>query len=320
MEQFQLYFQNDLNVLSAKLNLFSIYNDFGTAYCSLLLFLEKAFFMHYCICTVSIAPLRSSSADKSEMVSQVLFGETVEMLLKKGNWAKVRCTWDNYVGWMDYKQLQPIDEGVVHQLPSYALELCQPAMTDDHFQPLLLGSTLPSFDGLRFSIGLKKYSYSGQVITPQIGQSTPELIIKIARKYLFAPYLWGGRSPFGIDCSGLTQTVYKMAGIQLLRDASQQVTQGKSIDFIELSQVADLAYFENKKGRITHVGIILPDNQILHASGRVRIDRLDHYGIFNIDKNRYTHKLRIIKRYIADVPYQNTEKEVKIPENQASMF
>lgn len=264
--------------------------------------------------------MRSASADKSEMVSQVLFGETVEMLFKKGTWAKIRCTWDNYVGWMDYKQLHPIDEAVVHQLPSYTLEICQAALADDHFQPLPMGSALPSFDGIRFAIGLKQYTYSGQVITPIHGQANPELITKLARKFLFAPYLWGGRSPFGIDCSGLTQSVFKMAGIQLLRDASQQVNQGKSIDFIELAQVADLAFFENRKGRIAHVGIILPDNHILHANGRVRIDRLDHYGIFNVDQNKYTHKLRIIKRFLEDIPFQENAEEENIDKNQVSMF
>ena len=125
-----------------------------------------------------------------------------------------------------------------------------------------------------------------------------QTIVKTAFLYLNAPYLWGGKTPFGIDCSGFTQMVYKLNGYKLFRDASQQATQGEALSFIEESEPGDLAFFDNAEGNITHVGIIMEDNYIIHAHGKVRIDRLDHSGIYNIDKNAHTHKLRVIKKII----------------------
>ena len=116
--------------------------------------------------------------------------------------------------------------------------------------------------------------------------------------YLNTPYLWGGKTPFGIDCSGFSQMVYKLNGYNLLRDAYQQATQGEILSFIEESEAGDLAFFDNEEGKITHVGIIMNDNYIIHAHGKVRIDRLDHFGIMNIDTMRHTHKLRIITKVI----------------------
>jgi cell wall-associated NlpC family hydrolase len=116
--------------------------------------------------------------------------------------------------------------------------------------------------------------------------------------YLNAPYLWGGKTPFGIDCSGFTQMVYKLNGYHLLRDASQQASQGIPLSFIEESEPGDLAFFDNEEGNIIHVGIMMENNYIIHASGKVRIDRLDHLGIYNADTNRHTHKLRVIKKII----------------------
>jgi cell wall-associated NlpC family hydrolase len=116
--------------------------------------------------------------------------------------------------------------------------------------------------------------------------------------YLNAPYLWGGVTPFGIDCSGFTQMVYKLNGYKLKRDASQQATQGEALSFIEESEAGDLAFFDNEEGKIIHVGIIMSDNYIIHASGKVRIDRIDHLGIYNVDTERHTHKLRVIKKIV----------------------
>ena len=123
-------------------------------------------------------------------------------------------------------------------------------------------------------------------------------LVKTAFLYLNAPYLWGGKTPFGIDCSGFTQMVYKLNGYKLLRDVSQQATQGEALSFIEESQPGDLAFFDNSEGEIVHVGIIMKDNYIIHAYGKVRIDRLDQSGIYNTEARKHTHKLRVIKKII----------------------
>ena len=123
-------------------------------------------------------------------------------------------------------------------------------------------------------------------------------LITTAYQYLNAPYLWGGKTPFGIDCSGFTQMVYKLNGYHLLRDASQQAGQGDALSFIEESEPGDLAFFDNDEGKIIHVGIMMENNYIIHASGKVRIDRLDHLGIYNAEQNRHTHRLRVIKKII----------------------
>ena len=118
---------------------------------------------------------------------------------------------------------------------------------------------------------------------------------RTAKEFLNAPYLWGGKSFFGVDCSGFTQLVYKVNNVKLPRDAYQQAEVGEALSFVEESQPGDLAFFENAEGRIIHVGIMLDDQKIIHASGKVRIDTLDSTGIFNQEMNKHTHKLRFVK-------------------------
>lgn len=281
--------------------------------------------MSFGICPLSIVPVRNSASDKSEMVSQLLFGETVEVLEKSGSWVKIRCSWDNYIGWIDAKQIKlitPSEFNLYKNNHSCSLEILQPAVSDEYYLPITLGSNLPNYDGLRFSINGSNFTFSGQVITPVKIKPNSELVLKIARRYLYAPYLWGGRSPLGIDCSGLTQVVFKLVGINLPRDAYEQVEQGELIDFIEQSQEGDLAFFENKKGKISHVGILLPEGQIIHASGQVRIDKIDHYGIYNPEREKYTHQLRVIKRILPfEAKHPSTNNSVEeVDENQMKMF
>jgi len=280
--------------------------------------------MNYGICPLSVVPIRSSASDRSEMVSQLLFGETVEFLQKKGSWAKIRCMWDNYIGWADVQQIKPLPLADILRYQknyAYSLELIQGAMAEGHYLPITIGATLPEFDGLNFRLNGSTFTFSGQAITPDAKDQTADLILKIARRYLYAPYLWGGRSPLGIDCSGFSQIVYKLVGIPLPRDASDQVNVGESVDFIEQTQPADLAFFENKKGKISHVGILMPDNQIIHASGQVRIDKIDHFGIFNETTQKYTHKLRVIKRHLPTITTDlDLDAEDEASKNQVSLF
>lgn len=258
--------------------------------------------MSYGICPLSIVPVRSSSSGSSEMVSQLLFGELLEILETKGRqWVKIRCHWDNLVGWVSANQIKPVtpsEFATYNEHFAYNLELMQAVMANDFFMPITLGAQLPNFDGIRFELEGVNYTFSGQAIFPSDIAPSAEFLMKIARRYLNAPALAGGRSPFGIDDSGLVQMIFKFIGTRLPREASQQVFLGEPIDFIEETQPVDLAFFEDRMGRIAHVGIILPNLQILHAYGKVRIDTIDHFGIYNQEEGRYTHKLRVVKRIL----------------------
>jgi cell wall-associated NlpC family hydrolase len=181
-----------------------------------------------------------------------------------------------------------------------AAGLAQPLLHKNSGSSLTLvqGSTLPFLRGRNFSLESQEYEYTGDHILPAPEQISAAGLMASARAYLNAPYLWGGRTAFGIDCSGFTQMVFKLNGFKLLRDAWQQAELGEPLSFVEESHPGDLAFFDNEEGKITHVGLIIENTQIIHASGKVRIDKLDHYGIFNGDTKKYSHHLRVIKRVI----------------------
>ena len=249
---------------------------------------------------ISHVPGRAEPADSSEMVTQLLFGEAFMILEKKGSWTKIQCAWDSYKCWIDSKQFLPISNEAFEHITSDKVVCVQDIVgvatqTDDSRNtPVVLGSTLPYFDGDVCQIGDKTFAYEGAISGPF--QGAKGMLIENALLYLNAPYLWGGRSPFGIDCSGFTQVVYKLTGIKLPRDSSEQAKEGHSLSFVEEAEPGDLAFFDNDDGNIIHVGIMMGDNKIIHASGKVRIDKIDHQGIFNLDTGRYSHKLRIMKR------------------------
>lgn len=253
------------------------------------------------ICTLSIVPVRLDPDDKSEMVSQLLFGETYRVLKKNGKWCQIQMASDDYSGWIDLKQHTLITDKEFEKLQEesayLAYDLSCHTDINDYQQALLMGSSLPHFDGMTFKVGGKKGLYNGQVVEPGLEKNHLH-IIKIAKRYLNAPYLWGGRSPFGIDCSGFTQMVYKFVGIYLKRDTYQQAQEGRLVQMLASAKEGDLAFFVNKDDRISHVGILMGNDQIIHASGKVRIDRIDNYGIYNESASKYTHKLSLIKRLI----------------------
>lgn len=250
------------------------------------------------ICNLSNIPLRIEPNDRSEIVSQVLFGEHFMVLENLKQWIKIKLQFDDYTGWIDEKQFQYISENEYNQLSSEGFvlnaDLVQYITTADNLLlPITLGSSLSFLNDPE--INKNKFIFEGLKVS---GKKPKSELIKTAFLYLNAPYLWGGKTPFGIDCSGFTQMVYKLNGYKLLRDASQQASQGEALSFIEESEPGDLAFFDNELGNIIHVGIIMNDNYIIHASGKVRIDRLDHLGIYNPETNRHTHKLRVIKKII----------------------
>lgn len=249
--------------------------------------------MQYGICNLSLVPIRFDTSDKSELVSQLLYGEHFKILEQRKNWSKIRLAFDKYEGWIDNKQYREISKDEYEEINSskqkYSSDLVE-FIEDENKQlhSILLGSSLSSLKFL-------KHKHDGNTINKVMPKKN---LIKTASLYLNSPYLWGGKTPFGIDCSGFTQMVYKINGYKLFRDASQQATQGEVLSFIEESEPGDLAFFDNAEGEIIHVGIILENNYIIHAHGCVRIDRLDQSGIYNIDLNKHTHKLRVIKKII----------------------
>jgi len=249
--------------------------------------------MQYGVCNLSIVPLRFEASDTSELVSQVLYGDFFKVLEQRKKWSKIRLDFDKYEGWIDNKQYLEIEESKFKELqqssPVYASDLVEfIENSKKELFPIPLGGSLNA-------LNILNHLHEGNSIT---GVQEKKNILNTAFYYLNSPYLWGGKTPFGIDCSGFTQMVYKLNGYNLLRDASQQATQGEALSFIEESEPGDLAFFDNIEGHIIHVGIIMEDNYIIHAHGKVRIDRLDHTGIYNSELKTHTHKLRVIKKII----------------------
>jgi hypothetical protein len=250
------------------------------------------------ICNLAIIPLRFEPNDRSEIVSQVLFGEHFEILEQQKQWSRIKMHFDGYEGWVDSKQYQVISESNFNQLSDEPIILNSDLIEyitgpSNLLMPIPLGATISFITN--DTINTNGFDFEGTKVN---GIKNKKHLLNNAFLYLNAPYLWGGKTPFGIDCSGFTQMVYKLNGYKLLRDASQQATQGEALSFIEESEPGDLAFFDNEEGNIIHVGIIMENNYIIHASGKVRIDRLDHLGIYNAEINKHTHKLRVIKKII----------------------
>lgn len=258
--------------------------------------------MKYAIYLNTALPLRAESRESSEMVSQLMFGDTCELFEEIGSFVKIKNYRDDYQGWADYKSLTLLDEDTFNKInTSPIFRTCVPiadvfCLTDKTVYRLSAGSILPLYDVDKssFEIGGKVFQIHSSFVT-YLPHSSKENIITTSMLFLNTPYLWGGKNVLGIDCSGLVQVIFALNGYILPRDASIQAETGTVINSIEEAKPSDLLFFE-KEGRITHVGIYLGNNKIIHASGRVRIDTIDSKGIYNKESTNYTHILSTIKR------------------------
>jgi gamma-D-glutamyl-L-lysine dipeptidyl-peptidase len=259
----------------------------------------------YGISDLSSIPVRTDPTEKSEMCTQVLFGEHFTILEEMMKWCKIKIHHDGYEGWIDRKMITPITKREFNYLSKsqyVTTEIFNIVQQINHYRNFLIvsGSTLPHYrqKSSTFRIAGNEYKLQRNVTADSKTDDIRGKIINAALRYFNAPYLWGGRTPLGIDCSGLAQMAYKIAGLSIPRDASQQAMVGESYSFVEEALPGDLAFFDNEMGEIIHVGIIWEKHKIIHSSGKVRIDNVDHEGIYNLETHRYTHTLRLIKRIV----------------------
>lgn len=255
--------------------------------------------MEYMVCCVPVSPVRATASHKAEMVSQQLFGEKSFILESaEKDWIKIQMKYDGYQGWVQQSHLAEIDEN--HFLKTDAdltSDWINEVDYNGHIMYVPMGSSLSAFKNGKAFWRKNSVHFKGKVWSPEEVKISPKVIKQIAFKFLNTSYLWGGKSVFGIDCSGYSQATYKFLNKHLPRDAWQQAEEGEVVNFLQEAQCGDLAFFDNEEGRITHVGILLNDHEIIHSAGKVRIDKIDTDGIFNLDTKQRTHKLRIIKRY-----------------------
>lgn len=238
--------------------------------------------------------MRSMPDQAAELVTQLLFGEHYKVLESRKKWSRVKTVFDKCEGWIMNNQLTFIPEDEYLALessssPKYVTELI--SFVEDSNKmvtPILIGSSIPDTSSL-------PVTFDGKTVQ---GEQLKEKLVKTALLYLNSPELKGGKSPFGIDSAGFAQMVYKINGYHLLRTAESQSKQGTALSFVEESEAGDLAFFDNTNGEINHVGIIMENNYVIHVNGKVRIDRIDHTGIFNNDLRTYTHQLRVIKKIV----------------------
>lgn len=260
-------------------------------------FVTNSDIMEKYICENVFVPLRSGPSHKSEMLSQILFGEKYIVVDKSGKWLKIETLFDKYQGWIDIDHLQQTSAAVTTN--GFVLNTAMLCFKNDKTKLVLEpGCEVfnPDFNDKKFFIGENIYHTCNEF--NESYTLTNESFPEVAMKFINSPYVWGGRIPSGIDCSGFTQLVYKIKGIAIPRDSSQQVEAGRGIDFIDETQPGDLVFFDNERGKITHVGMIYSKGLVIHSSGRVRIDPIDHQGIFKQEIGGYSHKLRTIRRIV----------------------
>lgn len=237
--------------------------------------------MRHGICKLAVVPMRVECSHTSELVSELLFNDIYEILEENEEWMKIRCMYDSYEGWIRKLQHSELSD---EDFESYLKK-----------EKYIINSAVASYRNMILSFGSKVFEKTENA-TALRKVFDHRIMVESAIKLLDVPYRWGGKSAMGIDCSAFVQLCAKVAGYKLPRDASQQVERGETISQLVEAQAGDLAFFKNENDRITHVGIMLSNDKIIHASGKVRIDTIDQTGIFNKDSKHHTHILSCIKR------------------------
>lgn len=252
--------------------------------------------MKHAICLLPIVPMRAEPRHASEMTNQLLFGEVCELLEDKDEWCLVRSIYDAYQGYVDKQQLRMLAHEQLAQLSHFTHVNTAAERIACPQGSMLIPHACMLSEAVLDMVGATAMPPSAMPFAP--AADAKKFLQQWAQNFVNAPYLWGGKSMMGFDCSGLSQQLMKMVGVRLPRDASQQVSQGKTVSFLEESVLGDLAFFDNEEGHITHVGMLLSPREIVHASGHVRIDTIDHHGIYRQSDKHYTHRLRVIKRML----------------------
>jgi cell wall-associated NlpC family hydrolase len=255
--------------------------------------------MSLLVCVVPVAPVRAGAAHTSEQTTQLLFGELCELLEQTKDFSRIRAINDDYEGWCQSTQLTGTDRTFADpQNTLLAGDWLNNISIHNQAMQVPFGSSLGFLENGKGTIGKYEVLYEGATFNPTDNAADELSLKRYAYKFLNTSYLWGGRSVFGVDCSGFTQMIFRCFGVPLARDAYQQATQGEAVGFLQEVRCGDLAFFDNEAGKITHVGMLLDGETIIHSSGKVRIDTIDSLGIVNRDTSKRTHNLRIIKRML----------------------
>ena len=250
--------------------------------------------MPYGLGHLSVVPVRSLAENASEMLTQLLYGDHFSIIDNRKHWTKIRIAFDKTEGWIGDNQYVEISKDQFKSIeenkkPAYSSDLVAfTSCNEQVLTPVLMGSMVSNSHIL-------SQVFEGDMLN---GAGSKSNLVSTALHYLNAPFLWGGKTPFGIDDSGLSQMVYRINGYNIPRSAAEQAGEGEVLSFIEESEPGDLAFFDDKEGNIDHVGIIMKDNYIIHSYGKVRVDRIDHTGIFNTEERKYSHQLRVIKKIV----------------------
>ena len=253
----------------------------------------------------SVVPVRSEANEGSEQLTQLLFAETVDILEEKPRWIRIKNDADGQIGWVDFKMLTKLSDSECELVAKAdkSARVMMPmayAVSENNGQtiPLTAGTCLPNYKDGRFEVLGVGFRIDPSMVADKSLEMTTEKIMEVVRFFLNVPYLWGGKNALGMDCSGFTQIIHSLFGHQLLRNASEQVTQGMPVKSLKNAQTGDLAFFDHEDGKSSHVGLILDSERIIHCSGRVKVEKLDEIGIFSIEQGgTYTHHLVSIRRY-----------------------